>query len=381
MGGSVRLFTVAGIDVAIHVSWLVIFGLVTWSLATAYFPNAVPGARATEVWLLGVIASLLLFASVLVHEEWHVRHGSDEAKSRGIDVHSITLFIFGGVSSLAGEAKKPSVEFLIAIVGPLTSLLIAAISYGVVVVAGDSRMVAAVAGYLALINLLLGIFNLVPGFPLDGGRVLRSIVWTVTGDQRRATRIAVAVCQAVAWLLILFGFWRVLVGDLFGGLWTIAIGWFLQSAAGATLQQSTLETHLRGLRVRDVARPDATAATPATTVAELIDDYILPGSRRAVPIVDGGRVVGIVTLSDLREVPVEARARTAVATIMSKDPDLVTVSPETSLQEALERLGAGDYEQLPVVDRGSLLGLLTRADVLRVLHIRQVLDLAPHERR
>jgi len=377
MGGSVRLFTVAGIDVAIHVSWLVIFGLVTWSLATAYFPNAVPGARATEVWLLGVVASLLLFASVLVHELAH----SIVAKSRGIDVHSITLFIFGGVSSLAGEAKKPSVEFLIAIVGPLTSLLIAAISYGVVVVAGDSRMVAAVAGYLALINLLLGIFNLVPGFPLDGGRVLRSIVWTVTGDHRRATRIAVVVGQAVAWLLIVFGFWRVLVGDLFGGLWTIAIGWFLQSAAGATLQQSTLETPLRGLRVRDVTRPDPTAATPATTVAELIDDYILPGSRRAVPIVDGGRVVGIVTLSDLREVPVEARARTAVATIMSKDPDLVTVSPETSLQEALERLGAGDYEQLPVVDHGSLLGLLTRADVLRVLHIRQVLDLAPHERR
>ncbi|HET8786572.1 MAG TPA: site-2 protease family protein [Candidatus Limnocylindrales bacterium] len=376
MAGSLRLFRVAGIDVAIHASWLVIFALVTWSLATAYFPNAVRDATTTQVWILGVIASLLLFASVLVHELAH----SIVAKSRGIDVHSITLFIFGGVSNLTGEAKRPSVEFLIAIVGPLTSFLIAAISYGVVVVADDSRMVVAVASYLALINLVLGLFNLVPGFPLDGGRVLRSIIWRATGDQQRATRIAVGVGQAVAWLLIVFGFWRVLIGDLFGGLWTIAIGWFLQSAAGATLQQSVLETHLRGLRVRDIVRPDPTAATPDTTVAELIDDYILPGSRRAVPIVDGGRLVGIVTLSDLRDVPVEARAQTPVASIMSKAPDLVTVSPDMSLQDALERLAEGDFEQLPVVEDGKLVGLLTRADLLRVIQIRQVLDLPPTRR-
>lgn len=376
LGASVRLFTVGGVDVGIHVSWLVIFGLVTWSLATAYFPAVVPDASGAQHWILGVVASVLLFTSVLVHELAH----SFMAKARGLDVHSITLFIFGGVSNLAGEAKKPSVEFQIAIVGPLTSLLIAAISFGVVVAAGGNRMVGAVAGYLALINALLGVFNLVPGFPLDGGRVLRSIVWTATGDLRRATRIAAGVGQAVAWLLMLFGFWRVFAGDLFGGLWTIAIGWFLQGAAQASLEHTVVETRLGRLKVRDVGRPDPTAASPTTTVAELIEQYILPGSRRAVPIVDGERLVGIVTLSDIRHLPPDARAHTSAASIMSGSADLVTVSPETSLREAVDRLGVGEYEQLPVIEAGRLVGLLTRADVMRVLQIREALDLDASKR-
>jgi CBS domain-containing protein len=297
------------------------------------------------------------------------------AKAQGLDVRSITLFIFGGVSNLTGEPKKPSAEFQIAIVGPLTSFVIAAIAFGVVVAAGGNRMISAVAGYLAVINALLGAFNLVPGFPLDGGRVLRSILWTATGDLRSATQIATAVGQLVAWGLMLFGFWRVFAGDLFGGFWTVAIGWFLLSAAQATLQQTVLESRLGRLRVRDVVRPDPTAATPDTTVEQLIEQHVLPGSRRAVPIVDDGRLVGIVTLSDLRDVPIDARSTTPVADIMSRSPDLVTVSLETPLPDAVERLAAGEFEQLPVVEGDRLIGLLTRADVMRVLQIREALDL------
>ena len=371
LGGGLRLFTIRGIDVAVHVSWFVIFGLVTWSLATAYFPMVIRGLSVPEAWTLGVVASVLLFASVLIHELAH----SFMAKARGLDVHSITLFIFGGVSNLTGEAKKPSAEFQIAIVGPLTSFAIAAIAYGVTVAAGENRMVGAVAGYLALINALLGAFNLVPGFPLDGGRVLRSIVWTATGDLRRATRVATAVGQLVAWGLMLLGFWRVFAGDLFGGLWTVAIGWFLQNAAEATLQQTVLETRLGRLRVGDVVRPDPIGATPDTTVEQLIEQHVLPGSRRAVPIVDGERLVGIVTLSDIRDVPVDARTTTRVADIMSRAPDLVTVTPKTTLRDAVDRLAAGDFEQLPVVEGDGLVGLLTRADVMRVLQIREALDL------
>jgi Zn-dependent protease len=371
LGGAVRLFTIGGIDVAVHVSWLAIFALVTWSLATAYFPAVIPDASPTEYWILGVVASVLLFASVLVHELAH----SFVAKSRGMDVRSITLFIFGGVSNLAGEAKKPSIEFLIAIVGPLTSFIIAAIAFGVALATRDSPMVASVAGYLAVINTLLGAFNLIPGFPLDGGRVLRSIVWSATGNLRRATEIAAGVGQVVAWLLLLWGFWRIFDGDVFGGLWTVAIGWFLQNAAQASLQQTVLETRLGRLRVGEVVRPDPTAAEPTTTVAELIERYILPGSRRAIPIVEGGRLVGIVTLSDIRDVPAEERPTTPVASIMSGPEGLVTVTPDTPLREAVELLAAGEFEQLPVVADGQLVGLLTRADVMRVLQIREALNL------
>jgi Zn-dependent protease/CBS domain-containing protein len=376
LGGAIRIFSVGGIDVAVHLSWLVIFGLVTWSLATAYFPAALPDAGEAQHWILGVVASLLLFASVLLHELAH----SFVAKARGLDVRSITLFIFGGVSNLAGEAKKPGTEFQIAIVGPITSFAIAALAFGVAVATEGVPMVAAVATYLAIINALLGGFNLVPGFPLDGGRVLRSIVWSATGNLRRATEVAAGAGQVVAWLLMLWGFWRIFGGDIFGGLWTAAIGWFLQNAAQASLQQTVMETHLRRLRVGDVVRVDPTAADPSTSVAELIERFLLPGARRAVPIVDVGRLGGIVTLSDIRDVPAEQRATTPVSAIMSGPEGLVTVTPQTPLRSALEALVEGEYEQVPVVEDGRLVGVLTRADVMRVLQIREALDLDGRER-
>jgi len=376
LGNSLRLVTIGGIDVAVHVSWLVIFGLVTWSLATGYFPQIVPESTATQDWILGVIAALLLFASVLLHELAH----SFVAKARGLDVRSITLFIFGGVSNLAGEAKKPGVEFQIAIVGPLTSFVIAAVAFAIAVASEGAPMIGAVATYVAVINGLLGVFNLVPGFPLDGGRVLRSIVWSATGNLRRATEIAAGSGQVVAWLMMLWGFWRVLNGDVLAGIWIAAIGWFLQNAAQTSLQQTVLETHLRRLRVADVIRPDSTAASPSTTVAEVIEQFVLPGARRAVPVVDGGRPVGIVTLSDLRDVPLEARESTPVSQIMAGPDALVTVTPVTPLRTAVEALAEGEFDQLPVVDEGRLVGLVTRGDVMRLLQIREALDLDGRDR-
>lgn len=376
LGGAIRLFSVGGVDVALHFSWIVIFALVTWSLATAYFPFALPGASEVEAWLLGAIAAILLFVSVLLHELAH----SFVAKARGLDVHSITLFIFGGVSNLAGEAKKPSTEFQIAIVGPLASFAIAGLALGVTLATESVPALAATASYLALINGLLGVFNLVPGFPLDGGRVLRSIVWSATGNLRRATEVAAGAGQVVAWLLMLWGFWRIFGGDVFGGLWTAAIGWFLQNAAQSSLAQTVMETHLRRLRIRDVMRPDVTAAEPATSVTELIERFVLPGARRAVPIAEDGRAVGIVTLSDIRDVPDDQRSTTPVSAIMTGQDALVTVTPDSALRAAVDALGEGDYEQLPVVEDGRLVGLLTRADVMRLLQIREALKLDARER-
>jgi len=373
MANSFRLFTIAGIEVGVHISWLVIFALVTWSLASSYFPAVLPRSDQLERWALGAVAAVLLFASVLIHELAH----SFVAKARGLEARSITLFIFGGVSSLSGETKRPSTEFVVAIVGPLTSLVLSGIAYLVAVAAPPGSAVEAIASYLALINMLLGLFNLIPGFPLDGGRVLRAIIWQVTRNSRRSTELATAVGRLVAWGFLLWGFWRVLNGDVFGGIWIAAIGWFLQNAASASLEQAVAEQRLRRLRVGDVLRPDPTAVPPNISVAELVERYMLPGARRSVPVVDGDRLVGIVTLSDVRHVSPEERATTLVRSIMGGRNGLATVTPDRPLRDAIDALGSGDYEQVPVVQDGRLVGLLTRADVVRQIQLREALQVQP----
>ena len=372
---SVRLFTIRGIEVGVHASWLVIFALVTWSLATSYLPQSVPGIEAPEAWVLGAISAILLFASVLIHELAH----SFVARSRGLDARSITLFIFGGVSNLAGEAKRPSTEFVVAIVGPLTSVLIAGVAYAMSVALSASREWDAVFSYLAVINFLLGGFNLIPGYPLDGGRVLRAIVWSSTGSLRRGTEVAVAVGQIVAYGFLLWGFVRVIGSDLFGGIWIAAIGWFLQGAGQSSLQQVILEQRLGRLRVSDVVRADPAAVPADMPVGDLIERYLLPSNRRAMPVVENGRLAGIVTLSDIRHVPAPERATAPVGKIMGGRDGLITVRPTDTLTTALDALGRGDHEQVPVVSDGQLVGMLTRGDIVRQIQLREDLGLESKE--
>jgi Zn-dependent protease/CBS domain-containing protein len=370
---SFRLFTIRGIEVGVHYSWLIIFALLTWSLGGFAF-RQVPGVELAEVeyWILAVVAALLLFVSVLIHELAH----SFMAQARGLAAKSITLFIFGGVSNLGGEAKKPSTEFLVAIVGPLTSFALA-IPAALVWAAtwGAEPRIALVAGYLAIINVILGLFNLVPGFPLDGGRVLRAILWTTTGSLRRATEGAATVGKIIAWGLFGFGLFRILgTGDLFGGMWMAAIAWFLHNAASSSVQQVVFETRMRRVRARDIARADETAVPPGLSVGELIDEYLLPRNRRAMPVVDNDRLVGIVTVSDLRQVPVAERGRVSVAHVMGGTAGLVTIGANEPVQRAVELLTEHDFEQLPVLEDGRLHGMLTRADVMRQLQLREALD-------
>jgi Zn-dependent protease/CBS domain-containing protein len=366
---SIRLFTIRGIEVGVHYSWLIIFFLLTWSLSSYVFPRELRGLPLVEYWLLGGISALLLFASVLIHELAH----SFVALSRGLAARSITLFIFGGVSNLAGDAKRPSTEFLVAIVGPLTSFALAGLAYLVSVVVNEPR-VELVADYLAFINVLLGAFNLIPGFPLDGGRVLRAILWSATGSMRRATEGAALVGRLVAYGMFAVGIWLILVdGDLISGIWLAAIAWFLHGAASTSVQQLLLEARLQRVRVSDILRPDDTTVSPATTVAELIEDYLLPRNRRAMPVAEAGRLIGIVTVSDITRVPPNERARATVGQVMGGREELVTVSPDTPARDAIELLAEHDFEQLPVTDGGRLLGLLTRADVMRQLQLRQAL--------
>jgi Zn-dependent protease/CBS domain-containing protein len=369
---SFRLFTVRGIHVGIHVSWLIIFVLLTWSLAVGYFPSAIPGIEATLAWVLGVVASILLFTSVLIHELAH----SFVAKSRGLEVSSITLFIFGGVSNLASEPQSARTEFWVAVVGPITSFVIAAVSFGIALVMPTDEL-QALFGYLAIVNALLGGFNLIPGFPLDGGRVLRSIAWGITGSLRRATEIAVGAGQIVGGLFILWGVIQIFGGNLINGLWIAAIGWFLQNAASSSLGQVVLMERLKDVTVADVLRPDTATITRQATVADLIEDYLLPGNRRAVPVEDGGRLVGMVTLGDIKDVPVEARDATQIGTVMGGREGLITVRPSEALADAVGKLTGRDLEQVPVMDGDRFVGILTRADVMRQLQLREMLDVEP----
>jgi Zn-dependent protease/predicted transcriptional regulator len=370
-GASIRLFRVAGIDVRVHASWLVVFALITWSLATAWYQPNLPGADPSQAWLLGALSAVLLFASVLIHELAH----SFVARARGMEAHSITLFIFGGVSTLKSDAPRPSTEFLVAIVGPISSFALALLAYLAAESTTEPRL-ELIFSYLFTVNLLLGAFNLIPGFPLDGGRVLRSIVWQVSGDTRRGLEIAVNVGQVVGYGFMLWGFVRVLNDDLLGGLWIAAIGWFLQGAGQSTLQATRQESALRGLRVRDLYRPDTVTISPEATLSELIDGWLVPGNRRAVPVAVDGRLVGMVTVADLHGIPPEARASTRVGEVMGGRDAVVTASPDSRVSDVLRSMVEGRFEQVPVVDGGRLVGILGLSDVAMQLQLREALGLS-----
>ncbi len=368
---SFRLFTVRGIEVGVHYSWLIIFFLLTWSLGGHLFPQMLVGRSAAEYWLLGAIAALLLFVAVLVHELAH----SFVARARGLNARSITLFIFGGVSNLGGEAKQPSTEFLVAIVGPLTSFALAGISF-VVVAAIQEPRVELVGSYLVFINILLGAFNLIPGFPLDGGRVLRAILWTATGSLRRATEIAATVGRVVAWGLFAFGLFLILTPptNIIGGIWMAAIAWFLHNAASSSVQQVVFETRLSKVRAAEIVRSDDATVSPELTIAELVEEHFLPRNRRAMPVAWEGRLIGMVTLSDITKVPPAERGRVRVGDVMGGRDGLVTVRADARVRDAVELLAEHEFEQLPVMDGERFIGMLTRADVMRQLQLREALD-------
>jgi Zn-dependent protease len=339
---SIRLGRVAGIDVGIHYTWLFAFALIAWSLAAGFFPSTAPNLGTPTYWLLGIAAALALFASVLVHEFSH----SLVALARGLRVHSITLFIFGGVSTIAGEAERALDEFLIAVVGPLSSFVLAGVFWLIGQVPGlDGTPLGAFVGYLASVNLILGLFNLVPGFPLDGGRVLRSIVWATTGSMRRATQVASYVGQAFGFLLIFWGVARLLGGD-----------------------------------VAQVMDPRPAIASPSMTVHEFVFDHVVRRGERALLVADAGQLLGIVTISDAKGLPQELWGATPVSRIMTCVP-LKTVALDADLATALQLMVEDTLNQVPVVQGDQTVGLLRREDVLRYLQLRDKLHLDGDGRR
>jgi Zn-dependent protease len=372
MPGSFRIGSIAGIDIFINVSWLIILVLLTFSLATGEFPAFYPGYSISTYYVLGFIASLLLFVSVLLHELAH----SLVARARGLPVRSIVLFIFGGVSNIEQEPQTPGVEFSMAFVGPLVSLLIGAICYGLLfLVRGSHSLIEPILAYLALTNVLLGLFNLIPGFPLDGGRVLRSIVWKISGSLGTATRVASTAGQIIAYLFILWGVLQFFAGNILGGIWIGFIGWFLLSAAQSANSQSMLQSMLRGVTVGQVMNRTPTTVPANISLQRLVDDYFLPYGLRTAFVTQGDLLAGLITLSDIRHVPREQWSQVPVGHVMIPLERLHTVSPQQNLNDILPLMAGRDVNQLPVVQDGKLVGVLTRDAIIRMLEVRRNLGL------
>ena len=372
MPGSLRLGRIAGIDISVHVSWLIILVLLTWSLATGWFPRLYPGWPTATYWIVGLISAVLLFVSVLLHELAH----SLVARGRGLPVKNITLFIFGGVSNLEQEPASPGVEFQMAAVGPLTSLLIGGLSLLLfLALKGSSPQVEAVCLYLGIANLLLGLFNLIPGFPLDGGRVLRSILWKITGSPRKATRIASGAGQIMAYLLILWGIWQFFVGNILDGIWIGFIGWFLLTAAQSANAQAMLQSMFRGVTVGQVMRGTPTTVPATISLQKLVDEYFLPSGLRTAFVTQGDRLAGMITLGDIRHVLREQWGQTPVGLVMIPLERLHAVWPQQNLNDVLPLMANRDVNQLPVVQKGTLVGVLTRDAIVRTLEVRRGLGL------
>ncbi|MBV8602711.1 MAG: site-2 protease family protein [Candidatus Eremiobacteraeota bacterium] len=355
-----RIGRIFGIEITVHVTWLFVFALVAWSLYSDLGPfRHVEGSNAERI-ALAVLTALLFFASVLIHELAH----SLVARRQGIPVRGITLFIFGGVSQFEEEAQTAPVAAWVSAIGPLTSLALAALFYGLGALAGLRSAVGTAFGYLAFANLLLAIFNFIPAYPLDGGRVLQALVWRATGDKYRATQSAVTIGRIFAWLMIALGITETLVGGVTGGLWLTFIGWFLLQAGAAEGMQAEVKRALGGHTVGELA----TAGTPiaADATAEQALQTMLRSGNRALPVMLGDSLLGMVTLDDIGKVPPEELARTYVTAIMTRADDLTTVAPETPAIEAMHVLAKGGLEQLPVVGAGgNLVGFLTQESVLR----------------
>jgi Zn-dependent protease/predicted transcriptional regulator len=359
-GSSLRVGRFFGIEVRIDASWLVIALLFGWVFYAQYMV-AFPDLDQVATILLATASVIVFFASVVLHELSH----SVVARKLGILVEGITLFLFGGVTTTRMDARQPRDEFLVAVVGPLTSLALAGAAW-LVVRTLDGFLPAPIlfgVGYLGWLNLLLGVFNLLPGFPLDGGRVLRSILWRATGSLARATRRAAAAGRAIAAVLIAFGIF-VFLGGNFGGLWMAAIGWFLFQAASAADQDMVMRVLLKDIRAADLMSPDLVTIPAAITIQEAIDDYFLRYDHSAFPVADLDQP-GMITLRSVREVPPDQRGRRQVWTVMTRLDDVCTVTVDATMDEVMELLREHKQDRVLVVDGDHIRGIITPRDVLR----------------
>jgi len=365
---NIPLGRVMGIPLGLDYSWFVIFVLLTWSLASGYYPAEFKTWPRALYWFMGGLTALMFFASILLHELGH----SVVALRYKIPVRRITLFIFGGVAEIGAEPPSATAEFVIAIAGPAVSLLLALLFSGTKTVVTDIAPLWGLAKYLAYINFAVFLFNLIPGYPLDGGRVFRAIVWAVTGNMRRATLIAANVGRAFGFFFIFFGVWRLFGGDV-GGLWLAFIGWFLDGAATAQVHQVMFQGLLAGHTVSQAMSKRCIAIPPDALLQQVIDEHILSGGQRCVLVNRGENTVGLITLHRIKEVPPDEWPRTSAAQVMLPLEKMKWISPDKELWTALEQMDRDGVNQLPVMTNGRMVGMLSREDVITFLRTLQEL--------
>jgi Zn-dependent protease/CBS domain-containing protein len=372
-GRKFKLFKILGFEVGLDPSWIIIAILVAWSLSTGFFPFQYENLATQTYWLMGAIGAIGLFLSIIAHEFTH----SIVARKNGMPMKGITLFIFGGVAEMGDEPPSAKAEFQIAVVGPLSSIAIALIFYAFYSLglkAGWPQPVNGVVAYLAMINGLLAVFNLVPAFPLDGGRILRSILWGWKKNLRQATRISSAIGGGFGIFLILLGVMRVLGGYFIGGMWLFLIGMFIRSAAKMSYQQLVTRKALEGEPLRRFMKTDPVTVPSSTTLEQLIEDYVYRHHFKLFPVVNSHKLLGCVTAKQIKETPREEWHKKTVADLMVQCSEENTISPDSDAVEALSAMRRNNASRLMVVENDNLVGIIALKDMLEFLSLKIELE-------
>jgi Zn-dependent protease/predicted transcriptional regulator len=376
-GSRITLFHLFGISIRLDPSWVLLAVLITWTLAVGFFPASHPGLATTTYWLMGAIAAIGLFVSIILHEMAH----AVVARRDGLEIDGITLFIFGGVAEMKAEPASPMKEFRMAIAGPIASVGVAVVCYLVALAGGLLGAGAAFTGvfaYLAVINTILVVFNMVPAFPLDGGRVLRAGLWAWKGSLRRATRISATIGGGFGIALIVLGLLNVLTGNFIGGIWWALIGLFVRFAAQMSYQQVLVKKGLEGVPVKQLMNPQPITVSPDLAIADLVEDYVYRYHFKLFPVVHDDNLVGCVRLGDIKEIPRDRWGTTRVAEIMQACTPETTVSPDTSAVDLLHRIQPPKEGRVLVTQGGRLEGIISRHDLFAYLAVKS--DLEAEER-
>jgi Zn-dependent protease/CBS domain-containing protein len=370
-GPRITLFRLFGVEVRLDASWIIIAALIIWSLATGVFPAMYPAMPQHTYWWMGVLGALGLFGSIVLHELAH----SLVANHYKLPMKGITLFIFGGVAEMGGEPQNPKIEFRMAIAGPLASIAIGCIFWLIHDSTGWPGAVLGVLGYLAWINWALAGFNLIPAFPLDGGRVLRAAMWHFKGDFAKATKIASKAGSAFGFLLIVFAFYQLFYGNLFAAIWYCLIGSFLRGASRMSYEQMLLRSALEGEPVRRFMRPDPITVSPDISIRQLIENYVYRYNFKMYPVVGASHdLTGCVSMRDVKEVPKEEWDRHNVAEVLKPCTGANTISPDTGALEVLAKLRETGAGGLLVTEGNHLLSIVSQHDILNFLAAKMELE-------
>jgi Zn-dependent protease/CBS domain-containing protein len=369
---SVKIGKIRGINIKINYSWFLIFFFITWSLANNYLPGQYPNKPNNFYWIIGLISAFSLYLSILVHELAH----SAIAQGEGLEINNITLHFFGGVAQIREESTNPKTEAYMAIAGPLTSIIIGGVLLVINSVLGPGLpdTFEAVIMYAGYVNLGLALFNLIPAYPMDGGRVLRAILWNRNENLIKSTRAATTVSNLISLLFMGFGFFSIFSTGTLDGLWLVFIGLFINSSSKMGLTQTIISEALGEMTVREIMTTEVKTVDPDVTIQEVIDNWFSVFKHQGYPVTENGELVGIITLEDVRDVESKERTTVTVRDIMKKKDELVITNPDEKASDALMKIATRDVGRLPVMENGTLVGILTRSDISKTIQMKTEFD-------